>query len=191
MTASLSARCASRGRCSQICRPGTVVGDRLELAAILGRGVGLQVPGVLLGRPAPHEQHDARHRARPNVAAASGRADRGGPRAGLEQGRQPQPEEAQLPAEHLAARRRPERWATLDRSHDAAPARRESGPADAGPHPPLNRIGPPPTSSAPIAVGPWRDPGPAGHARRRLLILRNAASSSTRALPSPPRRPPC
>ena len=34
-------------------------GDRLELAADLGRRVGLQVPGVLLRRPAPHEEQDA------------------------------------------------------------------------------------------------------------------------------------
>ena len=34
--------------------------NRLELTAIFHRGMGLQIPGVLMSRAAPHEQHDAR-----------------------------------------------------------------------------------------------------------------------------------
>src|SRR5687767_14831525 len=34
-------------------------GNRRELAAVLGRRVGLHVPGVLVRRAAPHEQEDA------------------------------------------------------------------------------------------------------------------------------------
>src|SRR5438876_412923 len=33
--------------------------DRLELTAILGRRQWLEIPGVLVGGPAPHEQDDA------------------------------------------------------------------------------------------------------------------------------------
>src|SRR5207302_5709274 len=42
--------------------PGDGRRDGLELAAVDVGGVGLEVPGVLLRRAAPHEEHDARLR---------------------------------------------------------------------------------------------------------------------------------
>ena len=57
-TASLSHMRACSGKCSQICTPGTLVGDRLELAAELRRGVGLEVVHVHVRRAAGQVDHD-------------------------------------------------------------------------------------------------------------------------------------
>ena len=62
MIASLSVRWRQQRQVLADLDAGHVRGDRLELAADLAGRVGLQVPGVLLGRPAPHEQQDARLR---------------------------------------------------------------------------------------------------------------------------------
>jgi len=78
---------ASRGRCSQIRRPATLVLMTLKSPRYCAGASGLHVPGVLVGRTTPHEQHDARLRpaaAAPRVGVASGqqaRADRGRPAA--------------------------------------------------------------------------------------------------------------
>ena len=75
--------------------------DRLELAAIHVRRIRLHVPGILLGRPAPHEEHDARLR-----GSARGRIGR----ACSKQVRQPQSEQTECPRAKEVASRKNYRW---------------------------------------------------------------------------------
>ena len=59
ISATLSIIRAMSGKCSQIWMPVHVGLDRLELAAHLGRGVGLHVPGVEVAGRADQEDRDA------------------------------------------------------------------------------------------------------------------------------------
>ena len=86
-TVNLSICRDSSGRCSQTRMPGTLVAMRFELAADLGRGVGLHVEGVVVRRAAVEEDDQARfrlaERGRPGCVARRHGPGAGGGRAAL------------------------------------------------------------------------------------------------------------
>ena len=90
--------------------------DGLELAAIHVWRIRLQVPGILLGRPAPHEEDDARL-----GGPARGQIGRPCPK----QGRQPQPEQTECPrAKEVAPRKSCQWWRAADLGvHSSAESR--------------------------------------------------------------------
>ena len=60
---------------------GDIGGDGMELTPKLVRGIGLKIPGILLGGATPHEQEDAAFRfPEPRRGCWIGRFDLGGPR---------------------------------------------------------------------------------------------------------------
>jgi hypothetical protein len=91
--------------------------DGLELAAVLGRGVGLWIPGILLCRTAPHKEED--------TGARLARAFRGSGGSCLEQFGQTEPEQAEASdAQQLAPAHRRQDAVTLTGSaswHGAYP----------------------------------------------------------------------
>ena len=141
ITASLSMTAAVRGSSSPTWTPGQLRGDRLELAADLRRGVGLEVERVLVRQAAGEVDHDHRLVRRPPGSRPCRRWPPPGPRPrAAREAQAPHHQPADLeerPPRHAiaispASRPTPERQHAVESLRNEA--RRRSGAMDADSH---------------------------------------------------------